>query len=387
MTACLQRQIDLNALPYPPDAKPVGRAQTPKLSFAIQLWYNTRMDTSLPKHRRVYVALRHDILVGKYDAAAKFPSEGTLMRRFGVSRITVRQAMADLKNDGFLEVHNGSGTYLTSLARNATGLIGLVIPDYSTSPFFGQLCDRIVRAGKDAGYTMLLGELPGDTPAARAHEAVAFARECDQRKVAGVIIEPVELMPNSADLSQEIIKTFDDLKVPVLLIDRDIAPFVRSDHDLVGIDNLMAGFVLGRRLIADGARRLGFLMPPHSASTNLQRMLGVAGAARDAGLAWSSRNILTLDPDDGKGLVKALAAKTAPDVLVCHNDQTAAKMPPTVRVAGFDGLGPVGGRRFPTVRQPLDQLAETAIATLLERIRKPRLPPRQILLNAELADA
>ena len=106
------------------------------------------MSENLPKHRRVYVALRHDILIGKYDASEKFPSEGMLMRRFDVSRITVRQAMADLKREGFLEARSGSGTYLSTLARHAAGMIGLVIPDYSSSVFFKQLGDELVRAGK-----------------------------------------------------------------------------------------------------------------------------------------------------------------------------------------------------------------------------------------------
>jgi len=339
--------------------------------------------TMLPKYRRVYAALRHDILLGKYEAEEKFPSEGMLMRRFGVSRITVRQAMTDLKKDGFLEARSGSGTYLSALARHATGMIGLVIPDYSSSTFFKRLGDALVAAGKDAGYTMLLGELPGHTPGERAHEAIALAQEYARRKVAGVIIEPVELMPDSADLTREIIAAFDALNIPVLLIDRDITPFDRSDHDLVGIDNLSAGFALGKRLIASGAKRIGFLMPPHSASTNLQRMLGVAGAALDAGLGWSSKNILCLDPNDKKTLTKTLSGKNAFDALVCHNDQTASRLPKSVKVAGFDGLDPDDGRRFPTMRQPVKILAETAIATLLERIRLPRLPPRQILLRAE----
>ena len=145
------------------------------------------MTSELPKYRRVYAALRHDILIGKYESEAKFPSEGMLMRRFGVSRITVRQAMADLKKDGFLEARSGSGTYLSALARHATGMIGLVIPDYSSSPFFKRLGDELVRAGKASGYTMLLGELPGKTPADRAHEAISLAKEYARRKVAGVI--------------------------------------------------------------------------------------------------------------------------------------------------------------------------------------------------------
>ena len=345
------------------------------------------MNDSIPKHQRVYTALRHEILIGKYDSKEKFPSEGMLIRRFGVSRITIRQAMSDLKKDGFLEARSGSGTYLSSLARHATGMIGLVIPDYSSSVFFHALSDELVLAGKAAGYTMLLGELPGNSPAERAHEAISLAQEYARRKVAGVIIEPIELMPDSADLTREIIAAFDALNIPVLLIDRDVSPFERSNHDLVGIDNLTAGFILGKHLIAAGARRIGFLMPQHSASTNLQRMLGVAGAVISAGLSWTNRNILCLDLNDRKAVKKALSGKSAPDAVVCHNDQAALKLPRSFKVAGFDGLDPHCKRNFPTIRQPIDILAKTAISTLLERTRKPWLPPRQILINATVVSS
>ena len=335
----------------------------------------------MPKHRKVYAVLRHDILTGKYNADGKFPSEGMLIRRFGVSRITIRRAMDDLKNEGFLEGRSGSGTYLSALARHATGMIGLVIPDYASSPFFRRLGDELVQAGKSAGYTMLLGSLPGDTPAARAHEAISLAIEYARRKVAGVIIEPVELMPNSADLTHEIIAAFKDLNIPVVLIDRDIAPFERSGYDLVGLDNLKAGLMLGKHLIASGAKRIAFLMPPHSASANLQRMLGVAAAVIEAGQNWSNRNIIYVNADDQTALKKALSAKPKPDVVVCHNDQTAAKLPRSDKVAGFDGLDDGTKRKFPTVRQPIRQIAETAINTLLERIKRPTQAPRQIILE------
>ena len=343
------------------------------------------MNKPEPKYRRIYAALRHDILTGKYNADGKFPSEGMLMRKFGVSRITVRQAMADLKTEGFLEIRCGSGTYLSALARHATGMIGLVIPDYSSSPFFRRLGDELVRAGKDAGYTMLLGSLPGDTPAARAHEAVSLAKEYANRGVAGVIIEPVELMPNSADLTREIIAAFDALNIPVILVDRDISAFERSGYDLVGMDNLKAGLMLGRHLIENGAKHIVFLMPPHSASTNIQRMLGVAGAVIESGHSWSNRSIIYVNADDKAALKKALAAKPKPDVVVCHNDQTAAKLPCSVNVAGFDALSSAAEIDFPTIVNPASQIAKAAISVLLERIRHPAMPPRRIFLEPSLA--
>ena len=293
--------------------------------------------------------------------------------------------MDDLKNEGFLEGRSGSGTYLSALARHATGMIGLVIPDYSSSNFFRILGDELVLAGRNAGYTMLLGSLPGDTPAARAHEAISLATEYAKRKVAGVIIEPVELMPNSADLTHEIIAAFKDLHIPVVLVDRDIAPFERSGYDLVGLDNLKAGLMLGDHLIANGATRIAFLMPPHSASTNLQRMLGVAGAVIEAGQSWSNHNIFYVNADDKAALKNALSTKPKPDVVVCHNDQTAAKLPNSVKTAGFDGLSDAAGIDFPTIINPVSKIAEAAISTLLERIRHPNMPPRRIFLEPTLA--
>lgn len=342
------------------------------------------MGSTTPKHQKVYTALRHDILLGKYSADGKIPSESMLIRKFGVSRITVRRAMSDLKRDGFLEARSGSGTYLSALARHATGMIGLVIPDYSSSPFFSRLGDEIVRAGRDAGYTMLLGALPGDTPAARAHEAVALAKEYASRGVAGVIIEPVELMPNSADLTREIIAVFDALNIPVILIDRDISDFERSGYDLVGMDNLKAGLMLGRHLIENGAKNIVFLMPPHSASTNIQRMLGVAGAAIEAGLNWSHDNIICADTGDMKAIMKALASKKKTSVVACHNDQTAARLPKSVNVAGFDALDDATGIDFPTIFHPVKQIAKAAISALLDRIRRPDMPPRRIFLEPSL---
>ena len=342
------------------------------------------MSDATPKHQKIYTALRHDILLGKYSADGKIPSESMLIRKFGVSRITVRRAMDDLKRDGFLEARSGSGTYLSALARHATGMIGLVIPDYASSPFFRRLGDELVRAGKDAGYTMLLGSLPGSTPAARAHEAVSLAKEYASRGVAGVIIEPVELMPDSADLTREIISAFDALNIPVILLDREISTLERSGYDLVGMDNLKAGLMLGRHLIANGAKRIAFLMPPLSASANIQRMLGLAGAVMEAGLDWSHGNIVYANTDDVKAVMKALATKKKTHIVVCHNDQTAASLPKSVKVAGFDALETKAKIDFPTVYHPVGKIAETAIAALLERIKHPDEPPRKILLEPRL---
>ncbi|MBO7308189.1 MAG: winged helix-turn-helix transcriptional regulator, partial [Kiritimatiellae bacterium] len=97
----------------------------------------------LAKYASIADALKKDILSGKYDNHERFPSEEALVRRFGASRPTIERALRVLKQEGLLESRAGSGSYLTFAAKNATGAIGIIAPDYRAIEFFTKLCDAI----------------------------------------------------------------------------------------------------------------------------------------------------------------------------------------------------------------------------------------------------
>ena len=61
-------------------------------------------------------------------------------------------------------------------------------------------------------------------------------------------------------------------------------------------------------------------------------------------------------------------------------------MPDKVRVAGFDDakIAKLLNPPLTTIRQPVKLLAETAVESLLQRIRNPNIAPRAILLDAQL---
>jgi GntR family transcriptional regulator len=52
------------------------------------------------------------------------PSERELVDRFGVARMTVRQALDALVGEGVLERHPGRGTFVAGPRRSATGVVG-----------------------------------------------------------------------------------------------------------------------------------------------------------------------------------------------------------------------------------------------------------------------
>jgi len=62
------------------------------------------------------------------------------------------------------------------------------------------------------------------------------------------------------------------------------------------------------------------------------------------------------------------------------------RIPEDMRLVGIDDVSYAGLLPVPltTVRQPTREIGEAALRTMLDRIRMPHQPPREILLDGEL---
>jgi GntR family transcriptional regulator len=81
-----------------------------------------------PLFAQVRDALRGEILAGRLGPGDRLPSESELIARFGVSRITVRQALAELQAAELVQTVNGKGSFVTRPGRGeARGpLVGIL---------------------------------------------------------------------------------------------------------------------------------------------------------------------------------------------------------------------------------------------------------------------
>ncbi|MEO0541803.1 MAG: GntR family transcriptional regulator [Cyanobacteria bacterium P01_A01_bin.105] len=66
-----------------------------------------------PLHISISEKLRQQIDQGQYQPGEKLPSEHQLMDLFDVSRITVRQAISNLINQGLVQSQQGKGVFVT----------------------------------------------------------------------------------------------------------------------------------------------------------------------------------------------------------------------------------------------------------------------------------
>ncbi len=70
-------------------------------------------DSSTPLYTRIKERLQRQIQQGVYEVGAKLPSERDLAQEFGVSRMTARQALQDLAQEGLVYSRVGKGTFVS----------------------------------------------------------------------------------------------------------------------------------------------------------------------------------------------------------------------------------------------------------------------------------
>jgi GntR family transcriptional regulator len=63
-------------------------------------------------HRQLFLVLRDQITRGTREPGSVLPSEAALGEQFGVSRITVRRALQDLADQGYVRRRHGRGTFV-----------------------------------------------------------------------------------------------------------------------------------------------------------------------------------------------------------------------------------------------------------------------------------
>jgi DNA-binding GntR family transcriptional regulator len=75
------------------------------------------VDKNIPQHRRLYEMLRRHIHDGVYNEGDLLPSENDLCSVYHLTRPTVRQALASLVQDGYIDKQQGKGSIVRKMPQ------------------------------------------------------------------------------------------------------------------------------------------------------------------------------------------------------------------------------------------------------------------------------
>lgn len=98
----------------------------------------------VPMYHQLKQILLRSIENGEITAGGALPSEREIQERYGVSRITVRQAMNDLVSGGYIRRESGRGTFvLPRRVQDRSGKLGGLFEDLADQGF--DVCTRILK--------------------------------------------------------------------------------------------------------------------------------------------------------------------------------------------------------------------------------------------------
>jgi len=242
--------------------------------------------------------------------------------------------------------------------------------------FITSFTDQISRSG----YTMQIYEISAKEIAERS-----LPPRLDSEQTAGIL--GIELF------DRDYINMVCTLGKPTVFVDG----YARVSRELiccdfVSMENISSETALVGRMIAGGAKRLGFVGDIEHCNSFYERWIGFCTALGDAGLPVD-RELCILKEDselygDTDWLLEQLSAMPEmPDAFACANDylaihlMTALKrkglsVPGDVMITGFDGSpeAAIVEPSLTTARIPSTDIGRLAAFLLTERIRLPDFP-------------
>jgi DNA-binding LacI/PurR family transcriptional regulator len=261
-----------------------------------------------------------------------------------------------------------------ALAGGHSHLIGLIVRAIA-DPFFAQLIEELTSCARARGYQLVLGYIHD------ADEIAQMSSILDMRHIDGVIVLG-ELQENDEYVLQNLLE---QNRFMVGLCRHQTA----SSLITVRTDNSLGTHLLFDHLVALGHRRIAFLDGSWLGDIELRRKT-YQRCMEENGLAIHPDWIqVTINDVAGgfEGMQRLLRLPEPPSAVMTADDSMAVgaikaaheagyRVPEDISVVGFDDIE-IAGYTIPgltTIHQPIDQLAASAIDSILGLIHADEVP-------------
>jgi len=319
-------------------------------------------EIELSKQFEIGEALRKELENGVYPEGSRFPSEGELADRFGVSTITVNKAVGLLIQKGYLARSGSrrSGTVVKCCRIFPRAMIG-IINDFNCS-FHSLIVMGVMNAACQRGYALC--PFPYD-PDALGN----WMRQLNNESIVGV-------------LSISAIKF--SCSLPVVYIDKN-----DRNHDSyqVRCDSYSGGRMIADLLLKEGHRNIVYYSNNYEPLEDVPRRRGFVDRLREAGISAPESRIFSASSSSLHGVCRALEEERRrfPDftALACETDPLAFDMLRAGRKLGIDVGGKIrltgfGNVReiqnlfpFPTIEQHPEETGFRACLKLIDLLENP----------------
>jgi len=334
---------------------------------------NERKGIPLPK--QIKEALLKDIKEGRIKPGEKIPSEEEIAEKFGVSRMTAREAVIELINEGYLYRLPGKGTFLKEdLSEKKEILkktIVIKVPNLKNSFYYE------IIGGAEIIFTQREYEFKILTERDNPVEEKEIFEKILKEKEEGVLLISAYYTHTNLSVLKKMIE-----KIPVVVIDVKV-PQIKVDT--VISDDFKGGFMITEHLIELGYKKILHLSGPSGDSSADGRRDGYIESMKKYGLKPIIRYTKWELEDGYFETKKIFLNRNDIESIFCCNDEVAIgcfkalkeigkKVPEEVSIAGYGNMdiSKVIEVPFTTVDQSPEEMGKIAANLLLDKIEGKR---------------
>lgn len=340
----------------------------------------------IPLYAQLAEVLKGRMIMGEIKPGDKLESESEMVEEFGVGRLTVRSALAQLVEMGYLEKAQGKGTFCK--AAGETNYLNIeVILDMGNTYF---IPTYYVKGISEVLTANNCNFIISDTNS-NAESLCTSLEQILTKNCSGVIFQLTQV-----DLSSDIrsrllssITAFNNRGIPCIMIDSRIE---QANISYVMLDEFAGGARVAEHFAAYGHKKCAIAYRPNCCDA-LQRYNGFCKAAGDFRL--SAPLELGCDETLENDLLRAVQQGVTG--IFGYNDDIAVKcirilkqhgiaVPEKVSVIGFDDsyLASTSEPQLTTVSHPKETMGKHTARALLKLIKKQIRAPYTEMFHPEL---
>jgi len=360
------------------------------------LW--KEVDLVKPKYQIIIDDIKSHILSGTYKAGEQIPTESALQDLYQVSRQTVRKALLELANEGYLRSEKGSGTYVSNQYRSrangktANKTIG-VITTYISDYIFPSIIRGIESRLNEDNYSLLLASTNNDCMQEKKALEMMLSYGVD-----GLIVEPTRSNLYNPNIPYYL--SFQEQEVPFVMIN---AYYEELDVPYFCLDDVQSSYLATSELIAKGHTRIGIIAKMDDLQGKF-RMKGFIKALGEARLTFQPEHVLSFDtstkPELSTNVEKFLNEHLDEiTALVCYNDEVGLEVVQVCRKLGIsipEQLSIVGQDnsylarnahiKLTTLTHPQERMGRDAADWIIRRLQGKKDLPARTIYTPELIE-
>lgn len=212
-----------------------------------------------PLYLQLAQLLRQEMLGGRIRPGDKLASEHQLMQQYGVSRLTVRNAIQQLISEGLIETHHGKGSFCKHTAVEKNIHVLLNMSDHYFVSYYLQSISAVLE-------TCNARLIAGDTRDSN-EEIIRQLQEIANKGSDGIIFQGCpKTNPDEAAFS-DVLQRLQQKKIPVIAIDYT---YPLPQLSCAAMDEVQIGVMAADTLYEKGHRTVAAICVPEDGLSQMR---------------------------------------------------------------------------------------------------------------------